>query len=283
MAYVRARGVRFHVVDLGRDTGRAPVVMLHGLFTGSAASWFFTVAPALARTRRVRLPDWRGHGLTERTPTGYDTATMADDLAALTADLPPFAIAGHSYGATVAVRFARAHPGRATALALVDPPFANTATDRHPNAPSHGLPDARHHAEAGAPGHEVPDVHRHAGAGAPSRGIPDARGHVEADIYRHAVPEARREAVAELLRRTSLRADLAAEPPVTAAELAELAGLPVLAVVGSESPFRAAGDLVGRALPAARRHVLTGGHDLHITARARLTPLLGAFLEEAHA
>ncbi|MCP2335775.1 alpha/beta fold hydrolase [Actinomadura rupiterrae] len=230
MAYVRVRGVRFHVVDLGRDTGRVPVVMLHGLFTGSAASWFFTVAPALARDRRVRLPDWRGHGLTERTTTGYDTATMADDLAALTADLPPFAIAGHSYGATVAVRFARAHPGRTTALALVDPPFADI------------------------------------------------------DVRRYAVPGvARRGAVAELLKRTSLASDLAAEPPVTAAELAELAGLPVLAVVGTDSPFRSAADLVGRALPAARRHVLSGGHDLHITARARLTPLLGAFLEEAHA
>ncbi|RMI29790.1 alpha/beta fold hydrolase, partial [Actinomadura harenae] len=136
MAYVRARGVRFHVVDLGRDTGRSPVVMLHGLFTGSAASWFFTSAPALARTRRVRLPDWRGHGLTERTPTGYDTATMADDLAALTADLPPFAIAGHSYGATVAVRFARAHPGRVTALALVDPPFAAADTLVAPPRPA---------------------------------------------------------------------------------------------------------------------------------------------------
>lgn len=229
MAYVRARGVRFHVVDLGRDTGRAPVVMLHGLFTGSAASWFFTAAPALARTRRVRLPDWRGHGLTERTPTGYDTATMADDLAALTADLPPFAITGHSYGATVAVRFARAHPGRTTALALIDPPFA----------------------DLGPPGYTVPDI---------------AHGKV-----------------ADLLKRTSLRADLASEAPVTAAELTELDGLPLLVVVGSGSPFRSAADLVGRALPHARRHVLTGGHDLHITARARLTPLLGAFLEEAHA
>ncbi|WP_026416819.1 alpha/beta fold hydrolase [Actinomadura oligospora] len=233
MAYVRARGVRFHVVDLGRDTGRSPVVMLHGLFTGSAASWFFTAAPALARTRRVRLPDWRGHGLTERTPTGYDTTTMADDLAALTADLPPFAIAGHSYGATVAVRFARAHPGRVTALALVDPPFSGVVA--------------------------------------------------EIDPGRCAVPDAARDSVADLLRRTSLVYDLAADPPVTAAELAELAGLPLLAVVGSGSPFRSAADLVGQALPAARRHVLNGGHDLHITARARLTPLLGAFLEESHA
>src|SRR5262245_46595607 len=98
MGIVRARGVRFHVVDMGTDDGE-PVVMLHGLFTGSIATWYFTVAPELARTRPVRLLDWRGHGLSERPPTGYDTVTMADDLAALTADLPPFAVVGHSYGA----------------------------------------------------------------------------------------------------------------------------------------------------------------------------------------
>ena len=73
MVYVRARGTRFHVVELGADTGLPPVVMLHGLFTGSAASWYFTAAPAIARFRAVRLIDWRGHGLSERTATGYAT------------------------------------------------------------------------------------------------------------------------------------------------------------------------------------------------------------------
>ncbi|MGI5163988.1 alpha/beta fold hydrolase [Spirillospora sp. CA-253888] len=241
MAYVCTRGVRFNVVDLGgapadrRDGPGAPepVVMLHGLFTGSAASWFFTVAPALAHVRPVRLIDWRGHGMSERTPTGYGTATMVADLAALTADLPPFAVVGHSYGATVGVRFARAHPGRATRLALVDPPFAGVA-----------------------------------------RVGPAAADGLRARAGRRA---------AALAAETSLLADLAAEPPVTVAELRALAGLPVLAVTGGDSPFRAAGDLVGRALPDARRHVLAGGHDLHVTARARLTPLLKSFLEDAHA
>lgn len=221
MAYVRARGVRFHVVDLG-NAAAEPVVMLHGLFTGSAASWFFTVAPALARTRRVRLPDWRGHGMSERTPTGYDSATMAGDLAELTADLPPFAVAGHSYGAVVAVRFAQAHPGRVTRLALIDPPFA---------------------------GDSGPLMRRFTGS--------------------------------DLVGQTSVLADLAAEPAVTEEDLRDLDGMPILAVAGADSPFRPAGELIGRALPAARRHLLPGGHDLHITARARLTPLLTAFFNES--
>ncbi|MFC5750026.1 alpha/beta fold hydrolase [Actinomadura rugatobispora] len=229
--------MRFHVVDLGAGRPGAgprtaePLVMLHGLFTGSAASWFFTVAPALARTRPVRLPDMRGHGLSERTPTGYDTATLAADLAALTAGLPPFALAGHSYGAAVAVRFARAHPGRVTRLALIDPPFAG------------------------------------------------ACGGVPAPALLAREP-GRRSGVRALLEQTSVLADLAAEPAVTAADLGALEGVPVLAVAGEDSPFRAACDLVGQALPAARCHVLPGGHDLHLTARHRLGPLLEAFLAE---
>ncbi|MFI0350521.1 alpha/beta fold hydrolase [Actinomadura sp. 9N407] len=260
MPFVRARGVRFHVVDLGRETGvgretdlgretglgtgagqgrgaaAEPLVMLHGLFTGSAASWFFSVAPELARTRPVRLPDWRGHGMSERTATGYDTATMTADLAELTAGLPPFAIAGHSYGAVVAVRFARSHPGRVTRMALIDPPFGGEFLHR------------------GEPAVATPIAATPAG---------DA-----------------------LCGQTSVLADLAAERAVTGAELAALGDLPVLAVVGADSPYRPAGDLVGGALPASRRHVLPGGHDLHITARARLAPLLESFLtgtEETHA
>jgi pimeloyl-ACP methyl ester carboxylesterase len=246
-AFVHARGVRFHVVDLGGGrpgadgrTGQGePLVMLHGLFTGSAASWFFTVAPALARGRPVRLPDLRGHGLSERTPAGYDTATLAADLAALTADLPPFAVAGHSYGAAVAVRFALAHPGRATRLALIEPPFGGS---------SNGVP-------------------------APAQAVPAAPA--------AACEPGRRGGVRALLERTSVLADLAAEPAVTAAELGALEGLPVMVVAGADSPFRAACDLVGQALPGARRHVLPGGHDLHLTARHRLGGLLEAFLTEA--
>ncbi|GAA2414397.1 hypothetical protein GCM10010191_25450 [Actinomadura vinacea] len=228
-AFVHARGARFNVVDLGPADG-VPLVMLHGLFTGSAASWFFTVAPALARTRPVRLPDWRGHGLSERTPSGYGTADMAADLAALTAGLPPFALAGHSYGAAVAVRFALDHPGRVTRLALIDPPFAGALAS---------VPGMR---ESG-----------------------------------------RRSRVRALVEHTRVLDEVAAEPPVTADVLAGLEGLPVLAVAGAESPFRAALDLVGRALPAARCHVLPGGHDVHITARHLLAPLLEDFLDrEVH-
>ncbi len=237
MAYVSVRGARFHTVDLGPAAGE-PVVMLHGLFTGSAASWYFTAAPAIARHRPVRLLDWRGHGLSERTPGGYGSAAMVADLAELTAELPPFAVAGHSWGAVVAIRFALAFPGRVTRLALVDPPF--TA----PAAKSRRFFKAR------------------------TEPMPALT-----DLVASRTPGLR-----TLVETTSVLADLAADPPVTEAELARLAGTPVLAVVGSRSPFRAAGDLVARALPDSDRHVLGGGHDLHVSAKGRLTPLLVDFI-----
>jgi pimeloyl-ACP methyl ester carboxylesterase len=236
MTFVVARGTRFHLVDLGPAEGR-PVVMLHGLFTGSAASWYFTAAPAIARRHPVRLIDWRGHGLSERTPTGYDSVSMVGDLEELTSDLPPFAVAAHSWGAVVAVRFALAHPGRVARLALVDPPFARAAG--HPPSRA-GVLDR---------GPELTEL-----VGTPTRGT------------------------RVLLERTTVLTDLASESPVTEMELSGLAGIPVLTVVGSRSPFRPAADLVARALPEARCHILGGGHDLHISAKARLTPLLADFV-----
>jgi pimeloyl-ACP methyl ester carboxylesterase len=214
--------------------------MLHGLFTGSAASWYFTAAPAISRHRPVRLLDWRGHGLSERTPSGYHSAGMVADLAELTADLPPFAVAGHSWGAVIGVRFALAHPGRVTRLALVDPPFT---------AP----PKQARRLLRSRPGPEREPLLAEL-AGTPTPGL------------------------RTLVEQTALLAEVAADPPVTEAELARLAGMPVLAVVGSRSPYRPAADLIARALPDADRHVLGGGHDLHISAKGRLTPLLVDFI-----
>jgi pimeloyl-ACP methyl ester carboxylesterase len=240
MTFVVARGARFHLVDLGTGANggaHRPVVMLHGLFTGSAASWYFTAAPAIARHHPVRLIDWRGHGLSERTPTGYDSAGMVQDLEELTADLPSFAVAGHSWGAVVAVRFALAHPGRVLRLALVDPPFAQIRkhTPGRDRVPEGAL-----------------ELTKLLGAPTPGTQV--------------------------LLERTTVLTDLACEPQVTETELCGLAGIPLLAVIGSRSPFRPAADLIIRALPDARCHILGGGHDLHISAKARLTPLLADFL-----
>lgn len=120
MSVVAARGVAFHTRRLGNGP---PVVLLHGLLTGSIATWYFTAAPRLAERFDVTMFDLRGHGRSEITATSYGATEMALDVEALTDDLPPFGIVAHSYGCVVAARFAAAHPDRVRGLALVEPPF----------------------------------------------------------------------------------------------------------------------------------------------------------------
>ena len=98
------------------------LVLVHGL-AGSGAHWQPQLA-ALGATCRVFAPDLRGHGRSE-SPAGaaYDIAAHAADLLAVVdaLGLDRFALAGHSFGAWVALELAANHPHRVTALALVDP------------------------------------------------------------------------------------------------------------------------------------------------------------------
>jgi pimeloyl-ACP methyl ester carboxylesterase len=106
-------GVMLHYRDWGGLAYREgaprsePLLLLHGL--ASAARIWDLVVPILARGRRVVALDQRGHGLSEKPETGYDFASIvADDIAA--ADAlglgPRFVVAGHSWGANVALELA---------------------------------------------------------------------------------------------------------------------------------------------------------------------------------
>lgn len=116
--FVELRGLAFHYLDWG-GAGR-PVVLLHGL-ASTAHIWDF-VAPLLAQRHRVVALDQRGHGLTDKPETGYDYASVVGDLLAFLDHLAfeRAAIVGHSWGASVAVEFAAAHPERTEAIVLVD-------------------------------------------------------------------------------------------------------------------------------------------------------------------
>ncbi len=126
MPHVSVGDLRFHVLRLGPRDGEStapPAVMVHGLFTGTMASWFFTCAPAVAKTRPVLLYDLRGHGRTDAPADGdHRSVTQSLDLAALTADLPRFHLVAHSFGALIAIRYAVAHADRLASLTLVEPP-----------------------------------------------------------------------------------------------------------------------------------------------------------------
>jgi pimeloyl-ACP methyl ester carboxylesterase len=217
--------------------------MLHGLLTGSVASWFFTCAPALARDRAVFLFDQRGHGRSELTFDGYSSASQADDLALLTKDLPPFVLVGHSFGALIAARFALSAPDRILGLALIEPPIGT----RLP------LPVA--------PGDTFDEERWLVGAGTDPTAIPPrARARIRA-----------------LLAQTTLRSDLAMEPAFDEDDVARLPA-PLLIVLGARSPTSTLAPHVRQAAPHARVELIDAGHAVHVDATAELTKLLSSFM-----
>jgi pimeloyl-ACP methyl ester carboxylesterase len=112
-------GIRLHARDWG-GSGQA-VVLLHGL--ASNARIWDGVAPRLAGAGlRVVALDQRGHGSSDQPGSGYDFAGLGRDLdAALTGlRLERPVLAGHSWGANVALQYAADRPGAVAGLALVD-------------------------------------------------------------------------------------------------------------------------------------------------------------------
>ncbi|MFJ2863763.1 alpha/beta fold hydrolase [Kitasatospora sp. NPDC087314] len=134
MVFIDLDGLRFHVQRLGpQDTGppAATVVLLHGLLTDSLASYYFTLAPALAAAGvEVLMYDQRGHGRTGRPPTGYRLERFVDDLEALLDRLEvtgPVHLLGNSFGGTVAFGLAARRPEQVVGILAIESEPATAA------------------------------------------------------------------------------------------------------------------------------------------------------------
>ncbi len=128
MAEAQARDVKLHYQRLGREGADMRVVFVHGLVVDNLASWYFSAASAVASFADVLLYDLRGHGLSERPARGYRVDDMVSDLADLldeTLGPAPVCLVGNSFGALLAVEFARRFPARALGLVLVDGHLGN--------------------------------------------------------------------------------------------------------------------------------------------------------------
>jgi pimeloyl-ACP methyl ester carboxylesterase len=104
------------------DTDDVPLVLLHGL--GSTADTWSLAAQQLCRRHLVLAFDLRGHGLSDQPVDGYDLVTIAEDLISAMAHLGlgQVALAGHGWGARVALTLAARHPALVSHLVLVDCP-----------------------------------------------------------------------------------------------------------------------------------------------------------------
>lgn len=261
MPHVVANGLSFHVQALGDG---APLAVVHGLVFGDLSSWYFTAAPRLALSRRVLLYDLRGHGRSEPATTGFDLATMRDDLEAVLDAVEGFGsgpvdVAGHSYGGPVALRLAIDRPERVRRLVLVDaplPPFDLEETRSFlPLDPVEAIAT-------------IPD---------PEQTV-DLPEHIRRARRSERRSRLKRDRLARFRDETSLRADMESEPPFTDAEIGGLAA-PTLCVYGNRSPFLEIGRRIAATAPDGRLEVLDGGHLLPIERPAELVAAMDAFLD----
>src|SRR3984957_4997091 len=132
--YIEAGGLRQHVVTGGAGP---PLLRVHGW----PQTWYAwrLVMPGLARHFTVIAPDQRGCGLSGQPEDGYDTGTLAADLAALMDALghERFAMAGHATGMWIGYALAADHPGRVTRLAVAETPLPGVSPSPPLFAPAH--------------------------------------------------------------------------------------------------------------------------------------------------
>jgi pimeloyl-ACP methyl ester carboxylesterase len=118
--YIETDRLRQHIVTGGEGP---PLLLLHGW----PQTWYAwrLVMPALARDFTVIAPDQRGCGLSGKPGDGYDTGTLAGDLAALMDALghQRFAVFGHDTGMWIGYALAADHPGRVDRLAVAETPL----------------------------------------------------------------------------------------------------------------------------------------------------------------
>lgn len=111
------------VVECG-DESSPPLILLHG-WGCSAFAFHRNISPLAAAGYRVIVPDMKGHGLSSKpdSPDSYSTSATVGQIVKLADALGigRFALAGHSMGAAIALRFAIANPRRVTSLGLISP------------------------------------------------------------------------------------------------------------------------------------------------------------------
>jgi pimeloyl-ACP methyl ester carboxylesterase len=117
---VSVSGVQIHTVSGGAGS---PIVLLHG-FPQTWWEWH-KVMPALAEHHHVVAVDLRGAGFSDCPVSGYDKATLAEDIHQVMHALghQTYAVCGHDIGGMVAMALASIHRQSVTRLIILDVPL----------------------------------------------------------------------------------------------------------------------------------------------------------------
>ncbi len=108
------------VIDIWPEGVTRTIMFVHG-YAGCAETWEYQITH-FARNYRVIVPDLRGHGQSDAPFTQYTMDELVDDLHNIVQALKlpdKFILVGHSFGGSICVEYANAHPDRLDKLVLI--------------------------------------------------------------------------------------------------------------------------------------------------------------------
>lgn len=114
-------GSYLSVLDLWPEGAERTILFLHG-YAGVLESWEYQINAFAQDNYRVVAPDLRGHGQSDAPYTKYTMDELVADLYAITQHLEitePFILVAHSFGGSIAVEYANAHPEQLEKLILI--------------------------------------------------------------------------------------------------------------------------------------------------------------------
>jgi len=122
--FIRVNGVKLHYLDWG-GKGKT-ILFLHGL--GDNPHIFDDLAPKFRNQFRVLGLTRRGHGQSEKPETGYDTATLVEDIRQFldALKIERVVLVGHSIAGDELTRFAGVYPDRVIKLVYLDAAYDRT-------------------------------------------------------------------------------------------------------------------------------------------------------------
>lgn len=113
-------GDELSVIDISPPGATRAILFVHG-FAGCAETWQHQIVH-FSREYRVVAPDLRGHGQSDAPYTRYTMDELVADLEAIVQHLAlpqPFVLVGHSFGGSICVEYAVAHPEQLERLVLI--------------------------------------------------------------------------------------------------------------------------------------------------------------------
>jgi len=136
--FVKVKDVNLHYLDWGGDG--EPMVLLTGY--GSTAHTFDDFATRFTGRFHVVSFTRRGTSPSERTPSGYDLATLTSDLEGFLNALgfEQVHLVGHSFAGTEMTRFATLHLPRVRSLVYIDAALDFAAGDALMQGPLFSIP-----------------------------------------------------------------------------------------------------------------------------------------------